>query len=98
MKYTIKKVIVLIMLASIFLIFPGCGTKVKVQRVKDKKMEKDGVFYALPQSVVTVAIPINKVISTPGPLSNCAGLLLGIKVQKEKKTEFKLGDPVIETR
>lgn len=49
----------------------GCGTKVVVQHVKDKPITKDGVYYALPKSVVIVKMPIKRITKTKGDQAQC---------------------------
>lgn len=86
LKFEYKTVfIVLLLLFSIYLI--GCGnTKVVVNKV-DKQMVKDGVYYALPQTVITVNMEIKKTEHKKGKFNQCAKIFLELTPNEREKIE-----------
>lgn len=54
----------------------GCGQKIVVNNdVVKNQMTKDGVYYALPLTIITAEIPIKKIKHTEGKFKKCAGIL-----------------------
>ncbi len=76
-----KKTILYLLITIITFVIPGCsGYKYNVISIKNKptKLKKDGVYYALPQTVVTVDISLRKIDKIKGPYSEYASKYLGL--------------------
>jgi hypothetical protein len=58
----------------------------------------NGVFYALPRTVVKVTVPVKKTVSSPGRYSQFAAFFYpGEKFVTQQKTEFAPDKPTVET-
>jgi len=88
----IKKVI----LAALLLVsLGGIKAQINVYKVGSSAIPSpsDGLFYALPQTVIQVDIIVNKVQKIKGPYSEYADQMLGLsKVTTANSTEYELQD------
>ena len=98
-----------VLLSGIFLVamFSGaCVAKNVVVKVKPSErtnIKKEGVFYALPRTVIKVEVPVIKTKETPGKFEKFAKCFFpedeeAKKIIHEKKTTYDLDDPVIGSR
>jgi len=85
-----------IFLASLLLIsYCGINAQVNVTKVGTAGItaESEGLFYALPQTVIQVDIVVNKVQKVKGPFAEYADQMLGLsQVTSVNSTEYELKD------
>lgn len=83
-------------LASLFFFFiAGMQAQINVIKVSPSGIpgESEGMFYALPLTVIQVDIVVNKVQKVKGPYAEFADQMLGLsKVTSMNSTEFELKD------
>jgi hypothetical protein len=100
-----KRIVWLLSLTLLSSYGAACVAKnvvVKIPQTQQSGLKKDGLFYALPRTIVSVEIPVEKEVRKKGrfePFAACffpqeekAGL-----IQHENKSSFSLGDPAIST-
>jgi Domain of unknown function (DUF4831) len=83
--------LLLILLISVF----GIKAQINVTKVGTTALnsESDGLFYALPQTVIQVDIVVHKVQKVKGPFAEYADQMLGLsKVTIVNSTEYELKD------
>jgi len=83
--------LLLILLISVF----GIKAQINVTKVGSTALnsESDGLFYALPQTVIQVDIVVHKVQKVKGPFAEYADQMLGLsKVTIVNSTEYELKD------
>jgi len=88
----VKKIIL-----TAILLVSVCGIRAQINVTKvgtpGIKSESDGLFYALPQTVIQVDIIVNKVQRVKGPYSEFADQMLGLsKVTSVNSNEYELKD------
>lgn len=85
-----------IFLALFFVfIFNGLQAQINVSKVgaAGVKPESEGLFYALPQTVIQVDIVVNKIQKVKGPFAEYADQMLGLShVTAANSTEYELKD------
>ena len=88
----IKKVF---LAALLFFSLGGISAQINVSKVGASSIsaESDGLFYALPQTVIQVDIIVNKIQKVKGPFSEYADQMLGLsQVTSVNSTEYELKD------
>jgi hypothetical protein len=79
----------------LLVLFTGIKAQINVSKVGSPGInnESDGLFYALPQTVIQVDIVVNKVQKVKGPFAEYADQMLGLsQVTSVNSTEFELKD------
>ena len=82
---------------ALFLLISVSGIKAQINVIKvgsaGINTESEGLFYALPQTVIQVDIIVNKVQKVKGPFAEYADQMLGLsQVTSVNSTEFELKD------
>ncbi len=82
--------------------FIGCSTPKTIQVMHVRNMESEaghtGFYYSLPRTVLSIDVEVRKIEHLPGPFSEYAERLLGLKdVIKTRSENFELADIKINT-
>jgi len=95
MKNISAKKYAILLLISFFLIFYGCSRKIVVQHISSigEKDAANGIFYALPQTVITIDVKVTKTENIKGPYNAFAGKFLGLSnVISSNSVEYEISN------